>query len=114
MLRLSDSLTAWEQTDFAERFCAEVTRLNPAQLPLQQGLAQSSCVADAPFQVMLLSSTESGHELHIRTGIAYSGSIAGCSCADDPSPPALQPEYCELAFTIDRHTAEARVALLPG
>ena len=50
--------------------------------------------------------------IHVKAGIFYSGIIAGCSCADDPTPVDEQNEYCEVQFEINKKTAEATVALL--
>ena len=43
----------------------------------------------------------------------YSGIIAGCSCADNPTPVSELNEYCEVQLEIDKKTAETKVALLP-
>ncbi len=81
-------------------------------LPLQAGLAHSSAVADEPFRVVMLGVDDQPQELRIRAGIFYNGIIAGCNCADDPTPPDLEQEYCELEFLIDTSTAGASVRLL--
>jgi hypothetical protein len=38
--------------------------------------------------------------------------IAGCSCADDPTPTNELDEFCELQLDIDKLTAVATVTLL--
>ena len=48
------------------------------------------------------------------TGIFYTGVVAGCSCADDPTPVEEQHEYCEVLIEINRATAEAVIRLLPA
>ena len=50
--------------------------------------------------------------ISVKTGIFYTGIIAGCSCSDDPSPTDVQPEYCEFQFDIDKATAETTARLL--
>jgi hypothetical protein len=68
-------------------------------------------VLDAPIQVLLLRAWEADGRLWAKLGVFYAGLIAGCSCADDPTPPEAQNEYCELAVAIDPTTAEAEVTL---
>ena len=42
----------------------------------------------------------------------YSGIIADCSCAADPTPVDDQNEYCEVQIEISKKAAEVTVALL--
>lgn len=113
MVVLKESLRAWGSPAFNDVFKAEVEQLAHAQLPLQQGLSLSSVVSDEPFRLMVISSSEDGGQLRIKAGIFYSGIIAGCSCADDPTPTDVQAEYCDVEFLIDRNTGESAISLLP-
>lgn len=61
---------------------------------------------------MILGVTEEPECIRVRAGIFYTGVIAGCNCADDPSPIDEQNEYCVIQFVIDRTTAESIVSLL--
>ena len=106
---LPQSLAAWQTPAFAATFCHEVAQLPPGVLPLQQALAMGSHVVERAPQVMLLSSRGSEHHLEIRAGIFFNTVIAGCNCADDPTPVEENNEYCELLFRIDRHTAVTEV-----
>ena len=112
MIYLIQSLASWNSEAFEHDFCAEVEALPATLLPLQQGLALSSSVADDPFRVMLISVEETASGLQARAGVFYSGVIAGCSCADDPTPQERQQEYCELEFLIESETAQTTVSLL--
>lgn len=112
MILLNHSLAAWGSEAFNRRFQEEVEGLPNTALPLQQGLAHSSAVADEPFRVVLIAAREEPEVLRIKAGIFYSGVIAGCNCADDPTPPDLQQEYCELEFLIDRASATTIVNVL--
>ena len=103
-LPLPESLAAWQSPAFAATFCHEVARLEQGALPLQQALTMGSHVVERPPQVMLLSSNSSPRHLEIRAGIFFNTVIAGCNCADDPTPVEENNEYCELLFRIDRHT----------
>lgn len=86
--------------------------MDPALLPLQQGLSLSSYVGKSPVSAIILNTTEKTDSIQIKTGIFYTGIIAGCSCSDDPSPTDEQNEYCEVQFTINKDTAETTVTLL--
>lgn len=112
MIRLTKSLNAWGSPCFKEVLKQEIEQLDGQQLPLQQGLTVSSHVTDRPIQVMILSVTEEPARIGIKAGILYTGVIAGCNCADDPSPIDEQNEYCVVQLDIDRMTAQTTVTLL--
>jgi len=112
MIRLPKTLNAWNTPRFETILKQEIEQLDAASLPLQQGLSVSSYVTDRPFQVMLVSVKEDADQIRIRAGIFYTGVIAGCSCADDPTPVDELNEYCMVQLCIDRITAETTVALL--
>lgn len=112
MIRLSRALDAWGTPKFNEVLKEEVQQLGVAQLPLQQGLSATSYVVGDHFDVMIIGASEAEGGIRVKAGIFYTGIIAGCSCADDPTPVEPQGEYCEVQFDIDRATAEAKVALV--
>ncbi len=111
MIRLEKAHLEWGSDCFRSTLRAEIEQLDAAQLPLQAGLSQSSYVSDEPFRVMIIGSTETVSHIQVRTGIFYTGIIAGCSCADDPTPVEPQTEYCEVMFDIDKKSGEATVVL---
>lgn len=108
---LRDSLAAWGTPAFAATLKNELQRLGADALPLQEALARSSAVAGDGIEVMFIGADDDPQWIRARVGVFYSGIIAGCSCADDPTPVEAQTEYCELVLTIDRQTAEASAAL---
>ncbi|MHB1215983.1 MAG: hypothetical protein ACYCY9_13460 [Thiobacillus sp.] len=112
MIRLPHSLNAWGTSAFNDVLGQELSQLDAADLPLQQGLAGSSHVSARPFQTMLISARENAGLLRVKVGIFYGGVIAGCSCADDPTPVDEQNEYCVVRLDIDMTTAETAVTLL--
>lgn len=112
MIRLPKSLNAWGTPEFKDVFSQEIAQLDATELPLQQGLTRSSHVTERPFQAMLLSASEDAGLLRVKAGIFYTGIIAGCSCADDPTPIDELNEYCVVQFDIDKTTAETTVTLL--
>lgn len=114
MIRLPQSLASWGTPSFEDTFKQEASHLDPELLPLQQALSLSSHVADSPFSVRILGTWETPDSLGIQAGILYAGIIAGCSCADDPTPISEQTEYCKVLFQINKLTAETAVSLAAG
>jgi hypothetical protein len=112
MIRLAKSVNAWGTPEFEGILKREIEQLGAEQLPLQQGLSTGSYALDDKLGVMINSVTEQPGGIRVRAGIFYSGVIAGCSCADDPTPVDEHTEYCEVQLDINRITAETTVALL--
>ena len=112
MLRFSNSLSVWGTPAFQEVLKEEIERLDIRELPLQQGLSRGSYSDGKGLSVMIISITDEPTLIRAKTGIFYSSIIAGCSCADDPTPVDDINEYCELQFDIDKTNAEATVTLL--
>ncbi len=103
--------------DFDATLKQELAGLKHRDLPLQQGLTQSSYVSSDVISPVIISSSESsdaqGNRLIVaKAGIFYTGIIAGCSCSDDPGPLDTQNEYCEITITIDMSNAEATFKLI--
>lgn len=112
MIRLPKTLSAWQTPAFKLVFEQEILTLDRSLLPLMQGMSRGSQIAARDIAVMLISTAETGSSLQVRAGIFFSSLIAGCSCADDPTPVDENAEYCELLFDIDKHSACAEVILL--
>lgn len=112
MIKFTNSLQAWNQPEFEAVFKQEVSQLDTSVLPLQAALAHSSHVSESPIEPVVLTRSETEAVIHIKTGIFYSGLIAGSCCADDPTPLCEQTEYCELQIDIDKRTGEVSIALL--
>jgi hypothetical protein len=112
VIRLPKALGAWNSPAFAVVLQQEIEHLDAGSLPLQQGLSQGSYASPDGVSVMLISTSELPHCIRARAGIHFTGIIAGCNCADDPTPVDGHPEYCEMQFDIDRQTAETTVTLL--
>jgi len=113
MIQLSKSLKAWNTPDFRDTLKDEVAHLDATLLPLQEGLSHGSYTNGENISVLILGVSESSGVIHVKTGIFYTGIIAGCSCADDPTPINEHTEYCEVQFDINIETAETKVTLLP-
>jgi len=110
--QLPRALAAWGTPAFAAVLKAELAQLGPDELPLQEGLSGSSYATPTPPQAVLLSATDAGDTLLVKVGLFYTGIIAGCSCADDPTPVDEQTEYCEVMLTIHKANGAAEVRLL--
>lgn len=108
---LKGSLEAWPGDGFTAALKAEMESLPPAALPLQQGLSQGSHLGPSPFQVMLIEASEREDCILAKVGVMFTGIIAGCSCADDPTPVDEINEYCEIMVSIDKASAGARFEL---
>lgn len=106
---LPASLRAWGTPDFAAVLKGELAA-QAAELPLQQALRSTSTVTDEPPTVLLLAARADAGCITAKVGIFFTGILAGCSCADDPTPIEPQTEYCELEIEIDRISGKARVS----
>ena len=109
-LQLPATLTAWGTADFPDVLKGELAAL-ARELPLQQALSNSSAVASDKVEVMLIAHEADADHIRAKVGVFFSGIVAGCNCADDPTPLETQNEYCELWLDIDRWTAEASVRI---
>lgn len=109
MILLPNSLQAWNTPDFAAVLKQELSQSGAGSLPLQQGLSSGSYALDAGLSVMLISAIEAGGLINVKVGVFYKGVIAGCNCADDPTPVEAQNEYCEVELVIDKVTAQTTV-----
>jgi len=112
MIQFSKALRAWQSPDFEVVMKEEIERLDADLLPLQQGLSQSSYAKSDKLSARIISVAEEADCLRVKAGLFYTGVIAGCNCADDPTPVDEINEYCEVRFDIDKKTAETTVTLL--
>lgn len=111
-IRLDQSLAAWRAPEFRSVLKAEIEALDTNLLPLQEGLSQSSHAVAGKVGAVILGAEETLGHLRVKTGLFYAGIIAGCSCADDPTPVDEITEYCEVFLDIDMRTGEATVTLI--
>jgi len=112
MVYLPDSLAAWDKAEFQQVLKQELESLGIDDLPLQAGLSASSYVVDKPFTVMVMNSEAQAEKLVIKLAVLYTGTVAGCNCADDPSPVDEVNEYCEMLLEMDSHTGSCQFSLL--
>ena len=112
MLQLTRSANAWGTPAFEAVFKRELQQLGADCLPLQQGLSASSVALDSGIDVMVKRVSDDAGAIRVKAGIFYAGIVAGCSCADDPTPVSENTEYCEVQVVIDKATAAASITLL--
>ncbi len=111
MFTLEKSLRAWGTPKFEAALKEELEK-NREHLPLQQGLAASSSVVDAPITVLILNAAELETSIRVKAGIFYQGIDSGCSCVNDPTPESENTEYCEVQVEIEKGSGAASVRLL--
>ncbi|WP_455199266.1 hypothetical protein [Kaarinaea lacus] len=111
VIKLVESLKAWNGPDFKVVFKNEVGRLDGRLLPLQEGISHGSVANEDDFSVVVLEVSELPQSLQVKAGIFYSSLIAGCACADDPTPENRETEYVEVMFDISNDTAETSISL---
>lgn len=112
MIRFNRALSAWGTAEFNNVLKQEIEQLPIDQLPLQQGLSTSSYAINNNLKAMIIGVSEEASVIRAKVGLFYSGIIAGCSCADDPTPVEENNEYCEIQIDIDKYTAEATISFL--
>ncbi|MBI3772874.1 MAG: hypothetical protein HY272_09270 [Gammaproteobacteria bacterium] len=112
MIRLPESRNAWSTPEFNSVLTREVEALPVDQLPLQQGLSVSSYVVDDKPSVRIISVADTADVIRAKIGVFYRGMIAGCNCADDPTPMEALNEYCELWLVLNKRSGEAVVSLV--
>ncbi len=112
MIRLEHSLQAWPSPGFEATVKKELLAVAGHSLPLQQGLRQGSHALEGTVAPVLLGAEQHGDVIRLRLGLHYQSIIAGCSCADDPTPQDTLSEYCVIQLDIDRATAAATIRLL--
>lgn len=112
MFKLTHSLHAFNSDTFNDVLKKEVSYLGPDELPLQQGLSHSSYANGDNLSASVLNVDSDVGFIFVKTGLFYTGTIAGCNCADDPTPVDELNEYCEVMFRIDRQTGETTVSLI--
>jgi hypothetical protein len=110
MIHLPATVGAWDTPDFVALLKRELAA-QAAALPLQRAVATSSVALDDSIEIMLLAAEATPDRIIARVGVFFAGVVAGCGCADDPTPLESQPEYCELSLMIDRTSTAADVAL---
>ena len=106
-MKLSQSCQSWGNPQFDDVFKRELAAVPVAQLPLQQGLTHGSYVLAETPTVIVMKAEADAATIRVSAGVFFSSVIAGCNCADDPTPVDALSEYCELQVVIDRRSGVA-------
>ena len=112
MLYLKQSIKAWDTDSFNGVLINELRSIDANLLPLQEGLSYSSVAVGDNISAIILRKEDHNGQLQVKAGLFYSGIIAGCNCADDPTPVDEINEYCEVLLSIDKKTAQTKVTLI--
>lgn len=107
-----NALNAWRTSSFEDILKNEIKQLDVESLPLQQGLTQGSYVNADGLDVIILTLSDDDDFIYVKTALFYSGVVAGCNCADDPTPANETAEYCEVLIKINKKTANSNITLL--
>ncbi len=109
---LPEAARAWGTEGFEDALKRALAALGADVLPLQAALAHTSVALDDGIEVIVLAAREQDGAVHVRAGVFYQGIVAGCGCADDPTPVTPEAEYCEIEVVIDLGSAQACITLL--
>jgi len=96
MLYLKQSIKAWDTDSFKDVLIKELRSID----------------AGDNISAIILCTEDNNGQLQVKAGLFYSGIIAGCNCADDPTPVDEINEYCEVLLAIDKKTALTTVSLI--
>jgi hypothetical protein len=109
---LPEALAAWGSELFSEILCSELIAAGEHALPLQRCMAHGNHVAETPPRLLLHSAEADAVQIRVRLDVLFQSVVAGCSCADDPTPWSELDECCRVQVDIDRATAHAAIRLL--
>ncbi len=107
MILLPRSRDCYGQPQFAATLKQELAAQDAFARLLQQAMQFGSCALLDDVELMINNSRAEAQQIHLQIGVFYHSIIAGCNCADDPSPIEKNNEYAEISMTIDRQTAQA-------
>lgn len=111
MITLSKTVKAWDTDSFNKTFTDEICTIPAHELPLQEGMSYGSVALSEKLSATVLHLNSDDRYIVAKTGLFYTSIIAGCSCADDPSPVDEINEYCEATFKIDKRDGKTTVSL---
>lgn len=111
MTTFDKTLQSFATPDFKTEFSKALKSLAPGKLDLQSALKLGSVALTDDLSVMILNCKEHPSFLEIEAGIFFHSLIAGCNCADDPTPTDTLQEYCEMAIRIQRPGGEYSISI---
>ncbi|HKI59571.1 MAG TPA: hypothetical protein VKA23_00935 [Mariprofundaceae bacterium] len=111
MVRLVQSLAAWGTPEFKTVLKQEIEAFDIAQLPLVAAMTGGSVPLEGSVEAVIRNVSEDDLCIHVRAGIFFKSIIAGCACANDPTPENENNEYCDIELMIDKETAESDIVM---
>jgi hypothetical protein len=108
LIILKQALQDWASESFEQSLKQELMALDPALLPLQQGVQQGGYADGSNREFSLLTAVDCGKRIKVQIGVFFSEIIAGCSCGDEP---VTENVYCEFVLLIDKQTARTIIEL---
>lgn len=111
---VTEVLTRVGASDFDERVVKMIHRLGPETLRLQDASRYGSYALQDELSLSLLSWTENAEEVRLRVSLFFTSVIAGCSCADDPTPLDKVNEHAVLTVTLNKQRHDLEVELEPA
>ncbi|MDH3327319.1 MAG: hypothetical protein OEM38_11450 [Gammaproteobacteria bacterium] len=113
MIKLTETVNAWEALLFADTLQDEIKKLSVDQLHLQRPLAHGRHVIADCMKIVILSTRDDMDYIYAKVGIFYIATISDFQSDDGLTSIEEKNEYCELMFNINKLTAETEVVLLP-
>ncbi len=107
MIFLPNTTSAFNHERFEATVKQELAAQDDFAKLLQQTLQFGSYALLDELEIMLNKIEADDAHIRIEIGAFYHSLIAGCNCADDPSPVEKNNEYTEISIIIDRKNAAA-------
>ncbi len=82
-----------------------------SEFNLQRALRQGSIALPETLDVAIIRSEPGAARTLIRVSLFFQSVIAGCNCADDPSPEDRLEEHCEARILIENDSGKLQVTL---
>lgn len=101
-----------EDERFEQELLEALMELGVDGLNLQTALRHGSYALADTLQLSILSRSCEEHGIELRVSAFFDSVIAGCSCADDPTPLDTVSEHCVLNVTLDKQRHDLRVEVV--
>ncbi len=102
MFLLTQSLAAWNTSDFGVTIKRELESQGPARLPLEKATSHGGYIGKEDITVTINRFKESALSLDGSIGVFFTEVVINCGCGVDPMPINA---YSELRVSIDKSTA---------
>ncbi|MGV6818318.1 MAG: hypothetical protein ACWA44_13755 [Thiotrichales bacterium] len=101
-----------EDEMFEQELLRVLMELGVDGLNLQTALRHGGYALADTLQLSILSRSCDEHGIELRVSAFFDSVIAGCSCADDPTPLDTVSEHCVLNVTLDKQRHDLRVEVV--